>query len=208
MAVKTADTTTPDIRTHEQLYRAKVGVPEVVEVPPASFLMIDGQGDPNTAAAYAQAIRALYGAAYAVKFALKKSGGPEEHVSPLEGLWWGAEAAGFTAVTKGDWSWTMMIRLPGTAPGELVTGALAATARKKPDLPIGELRVERFAEGRAAQVMYVGSYADEHPAIANLHAFIAALGSRPSGRHHEIYFSDPRRTAPARLKTLLRQPII
>jgi len=200
-------TKTAGLPVHEQLYRGKAGAPELVEVPPASFLMIDGQGDPNTSPAYARAIRALYAAAYTVKFAVKKAGGPDGRVPPLEGLWWGAEAAGFEAAGKDSWSWTMMIRLPDGAAAGLVTAALAEAARRKPDLPIGSLRVERFAEGRAAQVLYVGPYAGEQPAIAGLHAFIAAQGGRPAGRHHEIYLSDPRRTAPARLKTIVRQPI-
>lgn len=200
-------TKTAGLPVHEQLYRGKAGAPELVEVPPASFLMIDGQGDPNTSPAYARAIQALYAAAYTVKSAVKKAGGPDVRVPPLEGLWRGAEAAGFEAAGKDSWSWTMMIRLPDGAPAGLVTAALAEAARRKPDLPIGSLRVERFAEGRAAQVLYVGPYAGEQPAIAGLNVFIAAQGGRPAGRHHEIYLSDPRRAAPARLKTIVRQPI-
>lgn len=192
--------------SHEQLYRAKRS-PEMVEVPPASFLAIDGTGDPNTSTRCAACVAALYAAAYAIKFAVKKAGGPDEKVAPLEGLWWGAEEAAFSPETKGSWSWTMMIRLPEAAGAELVAATLAATASKKPDVPIGELRVDRFAEGRAAQVMHLGPYAEEGPTIARLHAFVADQGVRPAGKHHEIYLGDPRRTRPDRLRTIIRQPV-
>ena len=195
--------------THEQLHRAK-RTPQIVEVPPASFLMIDGSGNPDRSTRYTECVQGLYAAAYAIKFAVKKAGGLDEKVAPLEGLWWGAEESGFDAESnesKDGWSWTMMIRLPGAATAELVAETLAATAEKKPDLPIGELRVERFAEGPAAQVMHVGPYAEEHATIVALHAFVADQGYELAGKHHEIYLGDPRRVAPAKLKTVLRQPV-
>lgn len=194
-------------RTHEQLYQAKVGRPEIVDVPAADFVMIDGHGDPNTSPDYALAIQALYSAAYGLKFALKKAGAGDERVAPLEGLWSGAEAVDFAAGSKDDWDWTMMIRLPAAAVGALIEDALGATARKKPELPIGLLRVERFHEALAAQVMHVGPYAAEAPTIRALHAFIADRGYQRRGRHHEIYLGDPRRAAPERLRTVVRQPV-
>ena len=195
-------------RSHEDLYRGKAGKPEIVDVPTAMFLMLDGQGDPNTSPGYAQAIQALYSAAYTVKFALKKAGLSDERVPPLEGLWWGAEQENFTAATKDSWCWTMMIRLPEAASPELVDEALRDVATRRPELPISALRVESFAEGRAAQVLHLGPYAEEHPTIMALHAFVAEQGLHLRGRHHEIYLGDPRRAAPAKLKTLLRQPVI
>ena len=198
---------TAQIRTHEQLYRAKVDAPEIVDVPPARFLMFDGHGDPNTSAGYAQAIQALYSAAYTLKFALKKAGGPNERGAPLEGLWWGAEDVDFAASSKDEWNWTMMIRIPEAAGDELVADALASAAAKKPEAPIDRIRVERYAEGLAAQVLHLGPYADEGPTIKALHEFIAEQGRKLAGKHHEIYLGDPRRAAPAKLKTLLRQPV-
>lgn len=195
------------VRPHEQLYRAKRAVPEIVDVPPASFLMIDGRGDPNTSAVYAGAVQALYSAAYQIKFAIKKAGGPAERVAPLEGLWWGAEGLDFAAPTKDTWHWTMMIRLPMAATDQLITSALATAVSRRPELAVDRIRIERFAEGLAAQVMHLGPYADEHATIELLHAFIADQGYQRTGRHHEIYLGDPRRTAPARLRTLIRQPI-
>jgi hypothetical protein len=193
--------------THEDLYRAKVGRPEIVEVPPATFLMLDGTGDPNKSPAYAIAIQSLFTAAYTIKFAIKKAGGPDVKVAPLEGLWWGAEAVDFAADSKDTWSWTMMIRLPDDAPASVVADSLKAAAAKKPELAIDGLRVERFAEGQAAQVMYQGPYSDEHDTIVALHEFIATSGHRLRGKHHEIYLGDPRRSAPEKLKTLIRQPV-
>ena len=193
--------------THEDLYRGRPGHPELVDVPPATFLMIDGQGDPNTSERYASVIQALYSAAYTLKFALKKATGRDERVAPLEGLWWGAESEGFAESSKDRWSWTMMIRLPEGVPAPVIDEALAGAAAKKPELPIGRLRVERFTEGRAAQVMHIGPYAAEQPTIAALHEFIAAQGFRLTGKHHEIYLGDPRRAAPGKLKTLIRQPV-
>ncbi len=192
--------------SHVELYRAKVDAPEFVEVPAARFLMIDGHGNPNTSSAFEQAIQTLYSGAYTIKFALKKAGGPDERVAPLEGLWWGGEAVDFAASSKDDWDWTLMIRIPDTATDELVAGALASAAAKKPDLAFDRARVEQFAEGLAAQVMYVGPYAEEGPTIAALHKFITERGHRRAGKHHEIYLGDPRRADPARLKTVLRQP--
>lgn len=194
-------------RTHEELYRGRPGRPELVDVPEATFLMIDGHGDPNTSVSYAKAIQALYSAAYTVKFALKKETGRVERVPPLEGLWWGAEERDFEAATKDGWSWTMMIRLPDATPPDVLAEAIHTAAAKKPDLPIGALRVASLAEGRAAQVMHIGPYAEEHPTIVALHHFIAEQGHELRGRHHEIYLGDPRRSAPSRLKTLIRQPV-
>jgi hypothetical protein len=192
--------------SHVELYRAKVGAPEFVEVPAARFLMIDGHGNPNTSSAFAQAVQTLYSGAYTIKFALKKAGGPDERVAPLEGLWWGGEAVDFAASSKDDWDWTMMIRIPDAATDELVAGARASAAAKKSDLAFARARVEHFAEGLAAQVMYVGPYAEEGPTIAALHTFIAEHGHRRAGKHHEIYLGDPRHADPGRLKTVLRQP--
>lgn len=169
-------------------------------------MMIDGRGDPD-GTAFAGAVQALYSVAYGLKFAVKKAGGEDARVAPLEGLWWGAEDEGFTPESRERWQWTLMIRIPDRTDAELLSETLAAAAKKKPDLPITDVRVEMFAEGSAAQVMHVGPYADEPATIAALHAFIASEGLRLRGKHHEIYLGDPRRSAPEKLRTLLRQPV-
>jgi hypothetical protein len=189
-----------------RLYRARQ-TPELVEVPELSFLMIDGQGDPNVSERYREAIQALYGVSYTLKFALKRAGGPEYRVAPLEGLWWVEDMTRFTIKDKSAWEWTAMIKQPPEVTQELVAEAAAEVAQKKQLPAARELRLERFAEGLAAQVLHVGPYPDEGPTIERLHAFIAEQGCATRGKHHEIYLSDPRRTAPERLKTIIRQAV-
>jgi hypothetical protein len=179
-----------------------------VEVRPLSFLMVDGQGDPNTAPAYQEAVEALYAVAYALKFMVKR--GPlavDYKVMPLEGLWWAEEMSQFSMADKEQWLWTSMIMQPDLVDAAYFEGAVAQVQKKK-DLPaLGRMRLERYREGLSAQIMYVGPYADEAPTIDRLHQYIAERGYQRRGKHHEIYLSDPRRTAPERLKTVIRQPM-
>ena len=183
----------------------------IVEVPEIAFLMIDGRGDPNASEAYQDALQALYGVAYTLKFTLKKAE-PERDfkVAPLEGLWWADAEAPTMAELQRDrdaWNWTMMIAVPDAVTAAEVAAAAEATGRRR-ELPAAPgIRLERFAEGLAAQIMHIGPYADEAPTIERLHAFAAEQGYELRGRHHEIYLGDPRRTAPERLKTVLRHPV-
>jgi len=192
----------------EHLYTA-TAEPALVDVPPLTYLMIDGQGDPNTAPEYAAAVRALYSVAYGVKFAVRRAGGPNVTVMPLEGLWWAPDMSAFHTLDKGAWHWTMMIMQPDVVTAEVVERARAAASAKAkaPAAALDRLRLDRFAEGRAAQVLHVGPYAAEGPTIQRLHAYIAEQGLRLSGKHHEIYLGDPRRSAPERLRTVIRQPV-
>jgi len=178
-----------------------------VDVPPIDFIMIDGKGDPGTSQDYMDAVGALYGVAYNAKFALKKKGShPDFAVMPLEGLWWADDMDDFVSGKRANWKWTAMIAMPDFVTAADIDEAKEAAAKKK-DLPgIEKLRFERFHEGPAAQIMYLGPYAEEAPTIAALHRFIADAGRQLRGTHHEIYLSDPRRTDPARLKTVIRQP--
>jgi hypothetical protein len=179
----------------------------VVEVPPLSFLMVDGEGDPDTAPAYREAVEALYSVSWALKFASREEVGRDHVVPPLEGLWWAEDPSVFGRRVKDEWRWTMMIMQPGWITAEMVAQARAVTAAKKdlPALPL--LRFETYAEGRAVQVLHIGSYEDETPVLARLHQeYMPAHGLEFNGRHHEVYLSDPRRTAPAKLRTVLRQP--
>jgi hypothetical protein len=193
------------------LYAPPKGRCVIVEVPELAFLMIDGHGDPNTSEPYQDAIQALYSAAYTLKFTLKKTD-PERDfkVAPLEGLWWADEDAPTMAELQSDrdaWNWTMMIAVPDAVTAGEVAAALEAAARRR-ELPAAPLlRLERFDEGLAAQTMHVGPYAEEAPTIERLHDFVAAQGYELRGRHHEIYLGDPRRTAPERLKTVVRHPV-
>jgi hypothetical protein len=182
--------------------------PSLVDVPEMAFMMIDGRGDPNTAASYREAIEALYAVAYAVKFAVKRMPlGIDFGVMPLEGLWRSSDPTKFGTADKSQWSWTAMIMQPGPVTAEIVQDACRQTAAKKSLPALDLMRYERFAEGTAAQVMYTGPYKDEGPTIAALHTFIAQQGCTAVGMHHEIYLSDPWRSAPEKLKTVIRQPV-
>lgn len=192
----------------KHLYNPSVKEVSVVDVPPMNFLMIEGSGDPNTSQEYAEAIEALYALAYALKFKVKKSKvGVDYAVMPLEGLWWTDDPSQFSLSNKAIWKWTAMIMQP-----KYVTAALFAEARvevrKKKDLAaLDKARFETYHEGLSAQIMHIGPYAAEASTIAKLHGFIQENGYRLKGKHHEIYLSDPRKSAPEKLKTVLRQPI-
>jgi hypothetical protein len=190
------------------LYNPSAKAISVVDVPPLTFLMLDGHGDPNTAPAYVEAVQALYALAYALKFRVKHADPAADFaVMPLEGLWWAADQSAFTAGRKDTWDWTMLILQPAAVTPALFAETLAEVREKKPDLPaLARARLETYREGPAAQIKYFGAYADEGPTIANLHAFIADQGHTLTGKHHEIYLGDPRRTAPAKLATVIRQP--
>jgi len=190
-------------------YRARRGELRLLDVPPMRYLMVDGHGDPNTAPAYADALAALYPVAYALKFASRNYLGRDYVVPPLEGLWWAEDMTVFTSARdKSRWSWTMMLMVPEWVGEEMVTAAVSRTrARKSPAL-LDELRLEPLHEGLCVQTLHVGSFDDEAGVLARMHdEFVPANGLRLTGRHHEIYLSDPRRTRPERLRTILRQPV-
>ena len=169
--------------------------------------MIDGHGDPNTSQAYKEALETLYAVTYTLKFASKKQLERDYVVMPLEGLWWVKDMLEFNQDDKDAWDWTAMIMQPDWISTEMVESAKEAAAEKK-DLPaLPKLRFGTFHEGLAVQIMHIGTYADEAPTIARLHAFIAENGYQLAGKHHEIYLSDPRRTAPNKLKIVIRQPM-
>lgn len=192
-------------KVYRHLYTAKQR-PSVVDVPPRPFLMIDGRGDPNTAAEYKEAVQALYPIAYGLRAAIKVKTGDAYTVMPLEGLWWVPNMADFDPIDKSEWYWTMMICLPDAVTDTMVSEVLPAVIAKK-DLVAGpKVRVERFAEGVAAQILHIGPYADEAPTINELHEFIDANGHALTGKHHEIYLSDPRKADPAKMRTIIRQP--
>lgn len=198
-------TTTTDGRAVDRLYRA-TPTPQLVQVPPLTFLCLDGYGDPNTSASYAAAVQALYSVSYAAKFAVKKAGGPNYKVSPLEGLWWAEDLSTFLTGDKSEWDWTMMIRQPDAVTGDLVARFADEVATKKSMPAAKELRLISFEEGAAAQVLHIGPYATEGPTIKRLHEFIREQGFTLDGKHHEIYLGDPRRSAPEKLRTIIRQP--
>jgi len=182
--------------------------PVLVDVPELSFLMIDGRADPNHIEEFGQAIEALFSVSYTLKFQIKSEDGVDYTVMPLEGLWWTTGASdGMDFSDKRGWSWTaMMCQAPVVTTRAVELAAKEASGRR--DLPaLAGMRLEAFREGLCAQVMHVGPHSDEGPTIEKLHAFIADQGFGLRGKHHEIYVGDPRRSAPERLRTVIRQPV-
>ncbi|MBW8172623.1 GyrI-like domain-containing protein [Ornithinimicrobium sp. Arc0846-15] len=206
------DATSPKVDFKKQIptYAAKQGKFDVVEVPAMQFLMIDGHGDPNTATEYQDALTTLYPLAYALKFLSKKEFVRDYVVPPLEGLWWAEDMSTFTeARDKSQWAWTMMIMTPDWITSDHLRTARAAVERKGGEPALDKLRLETLDEGLAVQTLHIGPYDAEGPVLETLHNdFIPAQGFRMTGRHHEIYLGDPRRTAPEKLKTILRQPVV
>ena len=181
---------------------------EVVDVPEMAFLKVDGHGDPNQAPEYTQAVEALYGVAYKLKF-ISKNEGKDYVVPPLEGLWWAEDMDSFTSARdKSQWNWTMMIMTPEWITEGMVDTATVEVNQKK-DLPgLNKLRWETYQEGLSVQILHLGSYDDEGPVLEKLHQeWMPGNGYTFNGLHHEIYLSDPRRVEPDKLKTILRQPI-
>ena len=178
----------------------------VVDVPAMNFLLIDGEGSPSSPQ-YREAIEALFSVSYALKFMVKKAQGVDYGVMPLEGLWWMDDMTKFSVERKDEWKWTAMIMQPKYVTAQDVKAAVEQT-RKKKNLPaLSKLRFECFHEGKAAQIMHVGPFSAEGPNIAKIHDTIQKSGHSLSGKHHEIYLNDPSKTAPEKLKTVLRQPM-
>jgi hypothetical protein len=195
-------------KTHKELYSPQSTEFTVVDVPEFRYIAVDGRGDPNTSPAYANAIEALYGVAYALKFASKKTVGRDFVVGPLEGLWRADDPTAFITRRKETWEWTMMISQPDWITDDMVRAAVDAVSKKK-DIPaLGGIRLLTLAEGTCVQILHIGSYDDETPTLDRLHNhYLPDNGLTFNGDHHEIYLSDARRTAAAKLKTILRQPV-
>jgi hypothetical protein len=193
-------------KTLKHLYQPTAKEVVEVEVPSMNFLMVDGAGDPNTSVEYQQAVEALYSAAYAIKFMVKKGSFALDYgVMPLEGLWWSDDMATFSVDAKSDWKWTMMIMQPPLVTADMVAAAVEAT-KKKGVSAVNRLRFEAFEEGRCAQIMHIGPFSAEGPTVARVHAYLDANAGR-RGKHHEIYLSDIRKADPAKWKTIIRQPM-
>jgi len=192
----------------KELYAPKGKEFALVEVPPLRYLAIDGEGNPNTAEAYARAVEALYSVSYTLKFASKKQLGRDFTVAPLEGLWRADDPAAFVTREKDAWRWTMLISQPDWIGDEMIEEAKAEVTRKKGYPAVPQLRSLTLREGLSVQILHIGPYDDEGPTLARLHdEFMPANGLAFNGDHHEIYLGDPRKSAPERLKTILRQPV-
>ena len=196
-------------KSMKELYAPKSKEFTLVDVPKMSFLMIDGKGDPGSAPEYTEALQTLYPVAYKAKFIAKNTLDKDYVVPSLEGLWWAEDMASYTEnYDRSKWLWTMMIMQPDWITSAIVDEARNLAAKKCSGECLEKLRFESFSEGQALQCLHIGSYADEAPTLARLHDEIMPDGGYDyNGKHHEIYLSDPRRVAPEKLKTILRQPV-
>jgi hypothetical protein len=193
----------------KHLYQPSAKAVVQVDVPTLNFLMVDGEGDPNTAQAYSEAVEALFTLSYALKFRVKKGAlGMDYVVMPLEGLWWADDMTTFTTADKSNWKWTMMIMQPDFITREDVVNASADVGKKKNPAALIRVRFEAFTEGKCAQLLHIGPFAEEGPTIEKVHDFIERNGSQLTGKHHEIYLSDIRKADPKKWKTVIRQPML
>lgn len=187
-------------------WQPPVGQFVIIDVPKLPFLMVDGRGDPNTAVEYATALKWLFTLSYTLKFQ-SKAAGRDFGVAPLEGLWWAEDMSRFAQLDKSDWLWTAMIMQPDWIDAAMLAGAMPKATAKLGAPPVS-LRLAAFTEGLSVQTMHIGPYSAEAETIARLHQeFLPANGLVENGHHHEIYISDPARTAPDKLKTVIRQPV-
>lgn len=192
----------------KHLYKPSTNKVEIVDVPQMNFLMVDGEGNPNTSQPFSDAIEALFPLAYTLKFMVKKGDlGIDYGVMPLEALWWADDMSAFAEGNKDDWKWTVMIMQPGFITQEMVEMATKEVKRKKRPVSLPLVRFESFKEGKAAQTMHIGPFSEEGPTIEKVHLYIEKNGCQRTGKHHEIYLSDIRRAAPEKWKTIIRQPM-
>lgn len=182
--------------------------PVIVDVPEWQFLMIDGKGYPGTSQEYQDALEALYAVAYTLRFALKKGEILDYKVMPLEGLWWAKDMDVFSIDSRKDeWLWTSMIMQPSAVTKDLYQEAVEQVTKKKNPVALPKMRLETYHEGVSVQVMHIGPFSEEGPVIEKMHQHAVDQGYELHSKHHEIYLSDFRKTAPEKLRTVIRQPI-
>ena len=207
MGMKT-DLKTTDLKKTVPSYAAASGRYDIIDVPPLRYLAMDAEGAPEDAS-FGEAVGTVFALAYAVKFASKRELGRDYVVPPLEALWWADDPTSFTTEReRGKWRSTALILLPDWIIDAMVAEAREACAAKVGPHAVARARVETLVEGTCGQTLYVGPFANEGPTIAALHLAIADAGLTLAGKHHEIYLSDMRRTAPEKLRTIVRQPAV
>lgn len=189
------------------LYKASAKTIELVTVPELTYLMVDGAGDPNNSKQFQQAIEALFSLSYTIKFFFKKGEAQADYtVMPLEGLWWADDMANFS-MDKSTWKWTLMILQPDFITADIVAQVKEDLRKKKDVVLLDSVRLEKMNEGLCAQILHIGPFDAEPATIARLHEYIKDNGYQLCGKHREIYLSDMRRTAPEKMKTIIRQPV-
>jgi hypothetical protein len=193
----------------KHLYNSSSKEVTEVDVPAMNFLMVDGEGDPNTSQAYVEAIEVLFAVSYTVKFMVKKGELAIDYgVMPLEGLWWADDMTRFSPDDKSNWKWRAMIMQPPFVNADLIDHALSEVKKKKNPAAISKVQFASWTEGKSAQIMHIGPFSEEVPTIERLHRFIDVSNRQRTGKHHEIYLSDIRKADPKKWKTIIRQPML
>ena len=192
----------------KEFYKTSAKKAKIINIPSMQFLMIDGQGNPNSSETFQDAVATLFGVSYTLKFSVKKSEKAIDYgVMPLEGLWYSDNSSSFDAEDKNSWHWTLMIMQPDFITEPMVEEAIK-TAEAKNKAPLAnKLVFKSFSEGNVAQIMHIGPFSEEGPTVQKLHDFISENNCKQKGVHHEIYLSDIRRAAPENWKTIIRQPV-
>jgi len=191
------------------LFSPSTEEPEIIKVPSFKYIMIDGEGDPNNNKEFGEKIGVLYGLSYTIKFMLKqdKKDPMDYVVLPLSALWCADDITAFAEGRKQEWKWTLMVMQPDRVTKAIYEEAKQKLIKKKNPPYIDDAYFQIYKEGQSAQLMHLGPYKDEGPNIKRLHEFFKEKGFTFNGRHHEIYLSDPRKCVPAKMKTIIRQPV-
>jgi hypothetical protein len=198
---------TIDYKKEFKAYFLPPAKPTILTVPSFAYLKIDGEGNPNTSKEFAEKTQLLYALSYSIRFAVKKAMSIAYTVMPLEGLWWADDMDSYLKADKDQWQWTLMIMQPSFITEEMVAEGKAEVIRKKKLTEVNQVRFEPYEAGTCVTMLHVGSYDEEHVNIQWMHDFAHEQGYELTGLHQEIYLGDPRKTAPEKLKTVLRQPI-
>ena len=196
-----------DLRKELKEFYSARKKPSIVDVPEGVFLRYSGRGAPE-GEVYQNALQALYGLAYTIKFKCKKED-RDFSMMALEGLWWWDDLSVFTladAPPREEWNWISMIRMPDYVDEGLLQ-EVRADVREKRGKAVDDVKLESFHEGLSAQILHIGPFSEEQPTVDRLNGFIEEQGYKLRGHHHEIYLSDFRRTRPENLKTIIRHPI-
>lgn len=191
-------------KTYKTYYTAKSEA-ELCEFGTINYLSIIGRGEPG-GKEFQAANEVLFPMAYGIKKICKLKG-MDFGVPALEGLWWTEGNKPATEVPRSEWHWKLMIRMPDFATKEMHQDALKEVLKKKKNQLVNNVSFETMDEGKVVQILHIGAYADEQPTIDALYNFISEKGMNLHGLHHEIYLSDPRKTKPSELKTIIRQGV-
>lgn len=194
-----------DLAKEDKIYYTAKTKPQIIEFAEIPYLTIEGKGEP-AGKTFIEAVQALYPLAYGVKGSCKKDG-RDFTVAKLEGLWWVKSTKPALEVPRKEWHWKLLIRLPDFVTSEIVEKAKLEVMKKKDIDLLKEIKFEKITEGKCIQILHIGPYATEPETIAKTKKIMKENNFIENGLHHEIYLSDPRKTPPQKMKTILRQPI-